>query len=732
MQYEVGDTIRIREDLVTAGERGDFDNRCGYNDDMAEFAGRTLTVASVKRRTNYTIYTVIEDNGTWSWTTDMLDPAFAEGSMYVPKEEKNMVHEAVERINMDDIKANIYETLELCEIYHPTDKGIKAVLDNWAEKKGRADVWNGNSILDILSKHPDYVPEKGYIVKKNEYDRGVDGRVIKDVLAQIEYAVSYPTAYVLKAVEIKPWSYRECSDICHKLQLVADAMCVDDSNMRYRNMTYDEVNNERKTWRKRLEILEETYHVTDGMCFNREDVERMYKVRDLMHEIKNHVSDQISGMSEDDLKQPLLIDDEIFNMIENSNLEIRGIRIGQKFNKVIGKILSETGIKDGWNNYNKEFARLCDAASPTKFTRFTIISANPVDYYRMSFGSSWSSCQTIDKLGKYRPSSGGDSYEGMHASGTASYQGDESSIIMYTVDKSYEGSDYEMQPKINRCMFHLGEGKFVMGRVYPQGTDGEEEVYRQWRNIFQQIIAECMGVPNYWKTLKDVNEKLENVRSEGTHYRDYQYDYCNIAGWSYIKPTAETTPSNKYIRIGSQPICPQCGKTHWEDDNIECSSCRSDFEYECACCGAVHDREDMYEIDGEWYCSDCCFYCEYHEEYECGDSYYVHNYGDVCENALYESGDFATCEYCGDHYYIGNGDDGIETEDGYWYCDSSCAENAGYVLCDDDCWYRESETHYCEECDRTVPDRDWDDSMEMCTRCVEERANTVETVDQIA
>lgn len=726
MQYEVGDTIKIREDLVTAGENGDFDGRCGYNDDMAEFAGRILTVTSVDTRRGYTIYTVIEDKGIWSWTTDMLDPAFAEGSMYVPKEEKNMVHEAVERIDLDDVKAKIYETLELCEIYHPTDKGIDAVLDNWKEKKGRADVWNGNSVLDVLSKHPDYVPEKGYIVKKNEYDRGVDSKVIVDVLSQIEYATHYPTSYILKPVEIRPWSYMECSNIVDRMERISQGLAADPSNMRYRGMTYEEVVAEKQTWIKRMNILSEEYHIMDGNCYTFEDIDKMDKLTHLISKIKNKISEQITDMTEDGLKQPLLISVEIFNMIENSGLEIRGIRVGQKFNKVIGKILTETGVKDNWSDYNKEFARLCDAASPTKFTRFTIISANPVDYYRMSFGSSWSSCQTIDKLGKYRPSSGGDSYEGMHASGTSSYQGDESSIIMYTVDKSYEGSDYEMQPKINRCMFHLGKGKFVMGRVYPQGTDGEEEVYRQWRNIFQQIIAECMGLPNYWKTLKDLGEKEDQIRSEGTHYRDYLYDYCNIAGWSYIKPTAETTPSNKYIKIGSQPICPQCGETHWEDDNIECSSCRSYFEHECACCGATMDREDMHEIDGEWYCEDCCFYCEYHQEWEHEDSYYVHSYGDICEYALYESGDFATCEYCGDHYYIGNGDDGITTEDGYWFCDSSCAENAGYVLCDDDCWYRESETHYCDVCGSRVHDRDWDDELEMCDRCAEERVDDVE------
>ena len=47
MRFEVGDKIRIRENLVERGENGDFDDGVGYNELMGEFAGRTMTVKHI-------------------------------------------------------------------------------------------------------------------------------------------------------------------------------------------------------------------------------------------------------------------------------------------------------------------------------------------------------------------------------------------------------------------------------------------------------------------------------------------------------------------------------------------------------------------------------------------------------------------------------------------------------------------------------------------------------------
>ena len=716
--FEIGDKIIIRSDLAMIGERGGFEHGVGYNEDMDEFAGRTMTIASVHKRENGLVYyRCEEDYGDWMWSEDMLTTSSEK------KEEQTMYtveHKAVEQIDREQIMREMYDTLEICDIYHPTDKGLNTILDKWEAEKGRADICKGNSVLDLLSKHPDYVPEKGYIVKKNEYDRGVDINVITDVLNHIDYIVRNPIeAGLIDEIEIRPWSYRECKLYKEKLNDIFNAMCVCvDDYFSYRGMTKEEVRRERDVWDSRLYTLQSNYIIANNRCYSREDRERFENIGIMMDKITSHIRTVINGLSEEELIQPLLIDEQIVEYIEASELNIRGVRVGQKFNKVINKILTETGIKDKWIEYNRQIARLGDAASPTKFTRFTIISANPIDFWRMSFGSSWSSCHTIDKEGYYRPSEGGDGYEGMHASGTESYMLDSSSVVMYTVDKSYEGNDYELEPKINRCMFHIGEEKFIMGRVYPQGTDGAEEVYRQWRQIFQQIMAECLGTPNYWKTEKDRGEKFNQIQSYGTHYRDYEMDYCNIAGWSYLKPTADATPSTRKIKIGATPICPCCGREHWVDDNIECDSCNDYGVKVCHNCGYDGNIENMHEIDGEWYCEDCCFWCEYHEEWEVGECFYVDGYGDVCEYAI-DNGDFAYCEQCGEYSYVGNYDDGITTESGEWYCCERCAERAGYVQCEDELWYPKDEVHYCDQCECYVTDESWDEDAGMCVDCVD-------------
>lgn len=710
--FNVGDKVTIRQDLIA----GNYYGADCFVEDMIPMLGREVTIKFVYDDENRYL---IKEFG-YNWTPEMF--VQAETETETEKEERPMVeHTAVTQIDRDDVLKNMYKTLEICDIYHPTDYGMNAILDRWEDEKGTADVWEGNSVIDILSKHPDYVPEKGYIVKKKEYDRGVDPDVIMDVLDSLIAALCYPVGNCLvDEVKLYPFTYKEVCDYMGKLRNIIVTLD-SDAFFTYRGMKASQIREEYEQWKNRKHILENTYIVEGYRCFDREAMNKISKLRKLISDIKNWAYAELSCKKENEpLLEPVVIDDLVLGYIEQSELPIRGIRAGQKLNKVINKILTETGVKDKWSEYNRQTARLGEAASPLKFTKYTIISANPVDYLRMSFGKSWKSCHTPDKKGYYRPSDGGEGYSGMHASGTLSYLQDSSSVVMYTVDEKYDGKDYEMEPKLERCMFHLGEGKFVMGRVYPQGTDGAKEVYVQWRNIFQQIIAECMGVPNYWRTNKERDEKLRQIWSTGTHYRDYEYGYCDIAGWSYLKPDADTKPSERKINIGSYPICPCCGNEHEVEDNLECKDCNDDSSrHRCADCGECYDEEDMIYIDGEWYCHDCVDYCEYHDEYERGELTYVQDYGYVCDDAL-DSGDFIECEQCGNYYYACRRD-GITTQDGSWYCCEYCAGDAGYVEAYDGEWYDEDETHCCNECGKIVPDDEWDDEMEMCCECAAAR-----------
>jgi hypothetical protein len=178
-------------------------------------------------------------------------------------------------------------------------------------------------------------------------------------------------------------------------------------------------------------------------------------------------------------------------------------------------------------DYNREFAKYADALNPLVIKRHTILSLNPLDYLTMSFGNSWASCHTIDKENKRNMPN---SYQGQYSSGTMSYMLDATSMVFYTVDKSYEGIEYWTQPKINRQMFHYAEDKLVQGRLYPQDNDGCQNEYTGYRNLVQEIIAQVLEVPNLWSLKIGTNAAGRYIYTRGTHYADYcYYDNCSLS-----------------------------------------------------------------------------------------------------------------------------------------------------------------------------------------------------------
>ena len=684
MKYQVGDKVTIRPDLAEAGERGDFDDHLGYDDIMGSYAGKEVTISTVIESRN--AYFIKEDNSRWYWSDDMLS---SEAEVEPTKKEENKMevkHEAVELINESDIIQKGYDTLNLCDIYHPTDYGMNAIYREWAKQKGESPIWNGHSLLDILSKHPDYVPEKGYIVKKAEYDRPVDFGVTKEVI----YDIYSNSPLLREEVNLYPFSYREiCASIIRLSEVINGFeniyKCM--TYCTYKGMSYEEVYDELARWKdKRSKIRNNSkdYFLIDDTVYTRESENKRQAFSNIFERLINWVDSEHTKSRKDDapLVMELVIDEELANFITEAG--IKGIRAGQKLNKVVGKILTHFDFIRRWAGYNRQIARLGDATSPKRYTKYTIVSANMVDFWRMSFGQNWSSCQTIDKEGNFHASSGGSSYEGMHGSGTMSYMLDNSTLIMYTVDENYTGSDYEMEPKINRCMFHVGEGKFVMGRVYPQGTDGAKEVYKQWRTIFQTIMSECMDVPNYWKTQYNRSEKMAHIRSRGTHYCDYEYAYCDIAGWSWNKPDTDSVPSTEKIVIGHFPICPSCGCTHEVENNIECESCNSNSEYieTCESCGCRIDREvDEYYTNENGNRFWCCLSCA------SDDGYYLPE--DDESGVVYRESELYY-EESTNTYWI-SAYDSVEAG-GNWYHNAYAAESDGWEFFpEDNEWYREDD-----------------------------------------
>lgn len=327
----------------------------------------------------------------------------------------------------------------------------------------------------------------------------------------------------------------------------------------------------------------------------------------------------------------------------------------EKTSRVINRICTYLHYNEH-PDYNREFAKYADALSPMTIKRHTILSINPIDYLTMSFGNSWASCHTIDKTNRRGMPN---SYHGAYSSGTMSYMLDSSSMVLYVVDKTYDGTDYFWQDKINRQMFHYGQDKLVQGRLYPQSCDGEDTEYTTYRNVVQEIMSTIFDFPNLWTVSKEIGSR---VSSRGTHYRDYtHFSSCRIS-------IRKNSKNDEYLRIGHDPICITCGEEHDTEDNI---SCCNDYVV-CADCGRRLHEDDAEEIDGDYYCRDCLHYC------------------DECEEWTREDGEWI---------------------DGNWVCDS-CLEDYFHRCPRCGEWVRRCDTSWCDEMDERYCNDCYDEVME--------------------
>ena len=369
---------------------------------------------------------------------------------------------------------------------------------------------------------------------------------------------------------------------------------------------------------------------------------------------------------------------------QNKNFMLRN---NMKSSKAIGKICREMGW-DKFENYNKEYAKLCDALNPIKVTRHTCLSLNPLDFLLMSNGSSWTSCHYIDNC-----------YEdpGCYSSGTISYMLDSTSFVFYTVDAEYDGDEIELEKKIQRQIFAYNDECILQSRLYPQANDyGAEAIYTDFRNVVQKIIADCLNKPNLWvKSKSDVGEVVQHGY-EATCYPDWRYgDLCSI---STLKDRTSTL--QRKIVVGSKPICIECGNSHSIERNISCCySC-----YSCNSCGeGLSESEARFDRWGNPYCEDCSIYCEHCDYYvPRSNSIYIEGIQDhVCEECADRF--YYSCEWCGEYH---NKDEMTVTKEGEVFCEN-CSER--WFVCDE-CGFLHSVEYqytleddvyngkYCEKC----------------------------------
>lgn len=403
-------------------------------------------------------------------------------------------------------------------------------------------------------------------------------------------------------------------------------------------------------------------------------------------------------------------------------------RAGMKTSRVVNKLFSLFGF-DKLSEYNRIFAKLSDSLNPFDVERITVLSLNIIDFLMMSHGNSWRSCHTIIN------DDGENNYGGCYKGGTLSYANDGESIIMYTIDKGYTGTDYCLEPKITRQVLFWDYPVLVQERLYPQCNDGTEQgesLVKQYRTIAEEVIATCLGMPNLW-VKENRNRANITARDDTFMYEDWEHfkNYIvhikkdNVVSDSEIEEGEDASVysggyvvrSAKMIAVGGSSFCTYCGKKKIYDDyrdnskseqTLLCPICCQDGVVICSDCGDEVDESDAVYYNGEWYCQDCCTYCEYHERYEpdCENHFAdVEGYGTVCEDAL-DEGDFYQCDHCGE--WFSSRSRVIEYDDEYLCPD--CFEEVGA---------------FCENCGKPclVDNMEEIDGCLFCEDCAEEILN---------
>ena len=433
--------------------------------------------------------------------------------------------------------------------YHPTEKGLNAIINEWSINKA--------NIIRLFEKHPNY-NGKYQIAFDADYDRELNHDAIQKFR---EYLNKY---LVANEIHMDGYSYSELYKLKNKFERINAYMeALNDMNLGVAKLNEKcieyyalEYNRLKILSKKMADHIRSINYRTYGDYVFESDVwySTILKFTYLLDLL-------------DDISEPLATKD-FADKINDSYPAVKAVK-GQKVSRIVNKVCCLLGI-DKYEDYNKEFAKFSDAVNPLSIKRHTVLSCHPIDYLTMSFGNSWASCHTIDKHNKRDMP---DAYSGGYSGGTMSYMLDGSSVVFYTVDAKYTGNQLELEPKINRNMFHIGEDKIIQARVYPQSNDDTDGIYTKIRNIVQKVIADCMDKPNLWKLRKGTDECEEVTNTIGVHYRDYlNFDSCNV---SYLKLDDSGSVNTTKIKIGHNPICPCCGKTHDSEENIECYDCRS-------------------------------------------------------------------------------------------------------------------------------------------------------------
>lgn len=375
-------------------------------------------------------------------------------------------------------QANTY--LDKCKIYGNAEdrNGLMDNIMMSIEAKSK--------LFEIFKNSPCH-NGKGQLILPMEVERPVDQDAIFDFG---NYILKLAKKHYVVEARIEGYTYTELGDKRDNLGRLVHAvnyMMIPDDEVIIKGKPFTEYRKEYSHLNSiENKFYSECEYVGDGLYLTFENKALFDKAMLISHAIKHCVGKLLEN--ESDIKK-------LAEAFPHSQC-----REGIKITRVVQKCLKELGLyqlamDNEQEEFNRQYARWCDAVSPMKIKKWSVLSINFVDYLAMCNGTSWTSCLNTDKNGKFTR---GSYSHGFNSRRTLDYALDGTTMVFYTIDENYNGDDWELQPKQTRQLFHFGEDKLVQSRLYPQSNVSRREIYTQYRENVEKLLADGMGEANLW------------------------------------------------------------------------------------------------------------------------------------------------------------------------------------------------------------------------------------------
>lgn len=561
-EYLVGKKVVLKNNLR------DFFNQYSTDeiylcDDMIKFAGKTVEIEKILKNCSYNdcpSFRFVEDSDMYTWSFEWVDYIIDE-TIFIEDNTNTGIYE-FKKGDLVRIKSRFLGDGELVDT--DTDYcGIPVknyVVDGNSKKTGRklviCDIIDGKVLPYFLNDNYDAKPitldmieleEKDYVenIKKLKEKRGTVSKTKQKVLDDIEIIEEMKSKVNIKDFrKIYAGSMKKIPNNLKGVEQIIHHWACNKKHL------YRLLGNKLSISRE-FEYLKEEKDV-------KQDRENLYRAFPGTYYFFKRLLD-----SE-------ILTNKLTRNYDCYNTECltysHSFSIGDKVSKMVDEMFHNEKL-------NMAFS---DIIAQNKIKGIVEISIDPIEYLLASCNQSgWNSCHRMFQVGTT-----GYSY-GQWSAGVLSYMCDDVSMIAFRHNGKlfeYKINNQKVQAhsKNWRQMVWINKdfNEFIYSRQYPNRIEKVTKIVREMleEQIDNNIECEKNWVHSTDKSkMKNIVADNNNLKSQVLHYNDVLHDFQ--ADLCYKK---ELELKNNSIKVGSNPICPNCGNEVIINHSYpECNHCHN-------------------------------------------------------------------------------------------------------------------------------------------------------------